>query len=67
MADENEIGYDPAGWLDNMGGDIADFIDTRELLDDLVRNGDYGDLNGYDGSYDTVNINGTDYVVMRID
>jgi len=64
---ENEIGYDPAGWLDNMGGDIADFIDTRELLDDLVRNGDYGDLNGYDGSYDTVNINGTDYVVMRID
>jgi hypothetical protein len=64
---ENEIGYDPAGWLDNMGGDIFDFIDTRELLDDLVRNGDYGDLNGYDGTYDTVNINGTDYVVMRID
>ena len=64
---ENEIGYDPAGWLDNMGGDIADFIDTRELLADLVRNGDYGDLNGYDGTYDTVDINGTDYVVMRID
>jgi hypothetical protein len=50
-----------------MGGDIRDFIDTRELLDDLVRNGDYGDLNGYDGTYDTVDINGTDYVVMRID
>ena len=62
---ENEIGYDPAGWLNNMGGDITDFIDTRELLDDLVRNGDYGDLNSYDGTYDTVNINGTDYVVMR--
>ena len=62
---ENEIGYDPARWLNNMGGDITDFIDTRELLDDLVRNGDYGDLNSYDGTYDTVNINGTDYVVMR--
>jgi hypothetical protein len=62
---ENEIGHDPAGWLNNMGGDIGDFIDTRELLDDLVRNGDYGDLNSYDGTYDTVNINGTDYVVMR--
>lgn len=62
---ENEIGHDPARWLNNMGGDITDFIDTRELLDDLVRNGDYGDLNSYDGTYDTVNINGTDYVVMR--
>ena len=62
---ENEIGHDPARWLNIMGGDIGDFIDTRELLDDLVRNGDYGDLNGYDGTYDTVNINGTDYVVMR--
>ena len=62
---ENEIGHDPARWLDSMGGDIGYFIDTRELLDDLVRNGDYGDLNGYDGTYDTVNINGTDYVVMR--
>ncbi len=64
---ESEIGHDPAGWLNNMGGDIADFIDSRELLDDLVRNGDYGDLNSYDGNYDTININGTDYVVMRID
>lgn len=63
---ENEIGRDPAGWLENMGGNISDFIDTRELLDDLVSNGDYGDLNGYDGTYDTVNINDTDYVVMRI-
>ena len=62
---ENEIGHDPARWLDSMGGDIGYFIDTRELLDDLVRNGDYGDLNSYDGTYDTVNINGTDYVVMR--
>ena len=62
---ENEIGHDPARWLNSMGEDIGDFIDTRELLDDLVRNGDYGDLNGYDGTYDTVNINGTDYVVMR--
>lgn len=62
---ENEIGHDPARWLNSMGGDIGDFIDTRELLDDLVRNGDYGDLNSYDGTYDTVNINGTDYVVMR--
>ena len=62
---ENEIGHDPARWLNSMGEDIGDFIDTRELLDDLVRNGDYGDLNSYDGTYDTVNINGTDYVVMR--
>ena len=62
---ENEIGHDPARWLNSMGGDITDFIDTRELLDDLVGNGDYGDLNSYDGTYDTVNINGTDYVVMR--
>jgi hypothetical protein len=50
-----------------MGYEISDWIDTGELLDDLVRNGEYGQLNSYDGDYDTVNINGTDYVVMRLD
>jgi hypothetical protein len=64
---DNEIGYDPAAWLRNMGADINDFIDTSELLDDLVRNGEYGSLSSYDDSYDTIDINGTDYVVMRID
>jgi len=64
---DDEIGYDVSRWLTNMGYDISDWIDTGELLDDLVRNGEYGQLNSYDNDYDTININGTDYVVMRLD
>ena len=64
---DDTIGYDPVRWLKDMGYEIRDFVDTDDLLSDLVREGDYGDLNGYDGTYDVININGTEYVVMRLD
>jgi len=64
---DDTIGYDPVRWLKDMGYEITDFVDTDDLLSDLVREGDYGDLNGYDGTYDVININGTEYVVMRLD
>ena len=54
-------------FLNDMGYDWSDYIDKDELLEDVVSNGDYGDLNGYDGNYDVYTINGTSYVVMRID
>lgn len=54
-------------YLNDMGYDWSNYIDKDELLEDVVSNGDYGDLNGYDGNYDVYTINGTSYVVMRID
>jgi hypothetical protein len=65
-----EIRYDPYDWLKDKGFDnetIVRFIDKDAMLDDLVRDADYGSLNGYDNYYDEVNINDTYYVVMRID
>jgi hypothetical protein len=65
-----EIRYDPYDWLKDRGYDnetIVRFIDTDAMLDDLVSDADYGSLNGYDNNYDEVDINGTYYVVMRID
>ena len=67
---ENElydIRRDPVSRLKEFGYDLHNFLNKKELLDDLKRDADYGEtLNGYDGSYDTIDINGTDYVVMRI-
>ena len=62
-----EIKEDPVSFLNNYGYDITNFIDKQDMLRDLLDTGDYGEtLNGYDGTYDTIDINGTDYVVMRI-
>jgi hypothetical protein len=63
----DHIGGRALSFLSDMGYDWIDYIDKDELLEDLIRDGDYGDLNGYDGNYDVYTINGTSYVVMRID
>jgi hypothetical protein len=67
---ENElydIRRDPVSRLKDFGYDLHNFLNKKELLDDLIRDADYGEtLNGHDGTYDTIEINGTDYVVMRI-
>jgi hypothetical protein len=47
---------------------MIDFIDKDDLLESLINDSDYGSaLNGYNGDYDQININGTDYIVMRTD
>jgi hypothetical protein len=45
---------------------ILNFVDLDGVAEDLYSQGDYGDLNGYDGSYDEIKIGGDYYVVMRI-
>jgi len=49
-----------------MGMDYENFLDKDRMKDDLIRDADYGELNGYDGQYDEIKINGTYYIVMRI-
>ena len=65
------IRRDPVGFLEDMGYDfkaMVDFVDKDDLLKSLIDDSNYGDaLNGYDGNYDQIEINGTYYVVMRTD
>lgn len=46
---------------------IMDFIDTDSITNTVVSSDGYGSiLNSYDGDYDTFNIHGTEYYVMRV-
>ena len=48
--------------------DIIKYVDKDDLLRTLINDSDYGEaLNGYEGTYDEMTINGTEYVVMRTD
>jgi hypothetical protein len=61
--------YDPVNWFRNLGYDEIpeQFIDMDGVVQDLYDQGDYGDLNSYDGSYDTQEVNGKYYYIMRIE
>lgn len=63
----DNIERDPLDFLENMGyTDFSDFLNIDEIKDDLKNQTDYGEtLGGYDGQYEEITINGTDYIVMR--
>lgn len=74
---ENEINDRVSEWEDDIKGFInhygfdktfiMDFIDTDSITNTVVRSDGYGSLlNSYDGDYDTFNIHGTEYYVMRV-
>jgi hypothetical protein len=65
-----DIRRDPYEFLKDMGYDskvISGYVDLDEIARDAANNGDYGDLNGYDGRYDEYKIGHDYYIVMRID
>jgi len=66
----DEYQNDIFGFIDHHGSDkdfIMDFIDLDKLTETVVSSDGYGSmLNSYDGDYDTFNINGTEYYVMRV-
>ena len=62
-----QIKDDPMGWLDEMGDDYNNFIDRQSLLNDLIDENDYGVISIYNNEYDTVSVNDSTFVVMRID
>ena len=44
-----------------------DFIDTDSIVNTVISSDGYGYLlNSYDGNYETFDINGTEYYVMRV-
>jgi uncharacterized protein (UPF0335 family) len=58
--------YDPSSFIKNHGLEIRNFIDEDELAKGLVDTDGWGVMNGYDGNYDEVTIDGTDYYIMRV-
>ena len=66
----DEYQNDIFGFIDQYGEDknfIMEFIDLDKLTETVVSSDGYGNmLNSYDGDYDTFNINGTEYYVMRV-
>lgn len=43
------------------------YIDKDAFIEDVISSDGYGIINGYDGQYDTIYVNGTEYYIMRID
>ncbi len=59
---------DPEHFINEYGLDWEDFIDKDEFIDAVIDADGYGHtLNGYDGSADEIQVQGTFYWVMRID
>jgi hypothetical protein len=61
-----DVKRDPVYYLKDRGLEIKEYVDKDCIIEELVRNGSVSDLNGYDGNYDTYDIGGELYYVMRI-
>jgi hypothetical protein len=57
---------DPLDYLIEYGMEIKEFVDTDALAQGLVDADGWGMISSYDGNYDSVNIAGETYYVMRI-
>jgi hypothetical protein len=61
-----DVERNPMFYIKEYGLNIKDFVDEDELAKGLADEEGYGLMNSYDGNYDTININGEDYYIMRI-
>jgi outer membrane murein-binding lipoprotein Lpp len=56
---------DPLDYLKDYGLDIRDYIDEDALAQGLVDSDGWGIMNSYDGNYDSEQVNGVTYYIMR--
>jgi len=56
---------DPLDYLRNYGLNIKEYIDEDALAQGLVDSDGWGVMNGYDGQYDSEDVNGITYYIMR--
>ena len=56
----------PLSYIKDYDLDIKNFVDEESLIEDMVNSDGYGILSSYDGSYETIEINGEDYYIFRI-
>ena len=60
-----DVRRDPLDYVKNYGLNIKDYIDEDALAQGLVDSDGYGVMNSYDGNYDTEEVNGVTYYIMR--
>lgn len=61
-----DVRRDPLGYLKELGLPIKEYVDEDALAQGLVDSDGYGVMNSYDGNYDSEDVNGTTYYIMRI-
>jgi len=61
-----DVRRDPLDYLKNYGLDIKEYIDEDELAQGLVNSDGWGIMNSYDGQYDSEEVNGITYYIMRV-
>ena len=59
------IRRDPLDYLKDYGFDIREYIDEDALAQGLVDSDGWGVMNSYDGQYDSEDVNGITYYIMR--
>jgi DNA repair exonuclease SbcCD ATPase subunit len=60
-----DVRRDPLDYLKNYGLDIKEYIDEDALAQGLVDSDGWGVMNSYDGQYDSEEVNGVTYYIMR--
>ena len=60
-----DVRRDPLDYLKNYGLDIKEYIEEDALAQGLVDSDGWGIMNSYDGQYDTEEVNGVTYYIMR--
>jgi hypothetical protein len=61
-----DVRRDPLDYLKNYGYNIKDYIDEDALAQGLIDSDGWGIMNSYDGNYDSEEVNGITYYIMRI-
>lgn len=57
---------DPLRYIKNYGLNLKDFVDGDKLAESLVESDGWGIMNSYDGTYDSIDVVGTSYYIMRV-
>ena len=60
-----DVRRDPLDYLKNYGLDFKEYIDEDALAQGLVDSDGWGIMNSYDGQYDSEEVNGVTYYIMR--
>jgi hypothetical protein len=61
-----DVRRDPLNYLKEYSLPIKEYIDEDELAQGLVDSDGWGIMNSYDGNYDSEDVNGVSYYIMRI-
>jgi len=61
----DDIRNDPKSYLEDMGMDLKNYVDTEALIKYVIQQDGYGLMSGYDGDVDEVRIGGELYYVIR--